>query len=101
MFIIAVILVFFLVVTIYCISIRKQKPATTIKPREQINEFYKSVEGEFKVAGYKDEFTVTKDENIGYELENQGLMIFRYWNGIPKHFEEYDFYKFLVPIPIC
>ena len=44
---------------------------------------------------------LTKDENIGYELENQGLMIFRYWNGIPKHFEEYDFYKFLVPIPIC
>lgn len=43
---------------------------------------------------------LTTDEKIGYELEKQELMIFRYWNGIPKKFDEYDFYKFLVPIPI-
>ena len=77
MFIIAVILVFFLVVAIYCISIRKQKPATTIKHREQINEFYKSVEGEFKVAGYKDEFTVTKDENIEFLVVNGQIVASR------------------------
>ena len=43
---------------------------------------------------------LTDSENIGYELEKQGLMIFRYWNGIPKGFAEYDFYKNLVPVPI-
>lgn len=41
-----------------------------------------------------------KNENLGYELEKQGLMIFRYWNGIPEKFEEYYFYKYLIPIPI-
>lgn len=43
---------------------------------------------------------LTKDEGIGYKLEKQGLMIFRYWNGIPKNYDEYDFYRYLVPIPI-
>jgi len=43
---------------------------------------------------------LTQNESIGYELEKQGLMIFRYWKGIPKSFEEYQFYRYLVPIPI-
>lgn len=43
---------------------------------------------------------LTKDESLGYELEKEGLMIFRYWNGIPNKFEEYYFYKYLVPVPI-
>ena len=40
------------------------------------------------------------DEKIGFELEKQGLQIFRYWHGIPKNFEEYYFYKYLIPIPL-
>ena len=43
---------------------------------------------------------LTKNEKLGYELEKQGLMIFRYWNGIPKNFEEYYFYKYLIPLPL-
>jgi len=44
---------------------------------------------------------LTKDDQIGYALEKQGLLIFRYWQGIPKHFEEYEFFKYLIPIPIA
>ena len=43
---------------------------------------------------------LTKNENFGYELEKHGLIIFRYWKGIPQNFEEYLFYKYLIPIPI-
>ncbi|MBR1908583.1 hypothetical protein IJ818_06575 [bacterium] len=43
---------------------------------------------------------LTKDDSTVYELEKQGLMIFRYWNGIPKHFAEYEFCKHLIPIPL-
>lgn len=42
----------------------------------------------------------TRNENIGYELEKQGLLIFRYWEGLPSTFEEYNFYKYLIPIPL-
>lgn len=70
-------------------------------------EYHKiySDKNELKINLQKDEppFVyplLTKDEELGYKLEKQGLMIFRYWQGIPKHFEEYDFYKYLIPIPI-
>ncbi|MGN0018106.1 MAG: hypothetical protein ACI37S_03595 [Candidatus Gastranaerophilaceae bacterium] len=42
----------------------------------------------------------TRNEKIGYELEKQGLLIFRYWEGLPSTFEEYNFYKYLIPIPL-
>lgn len=42
----------------------------------------------------------THDEEIGYELERQGLLIYRYWRGLPKTFDEYNFYKYLIPIPL-
>lgn len=42
----------------------------------------------------------TFDDQIGYELEKQGLLIYRYWDGIPATFNEYSFYKHLVPIPL-
>ena len=42
----------------------------------------------------------SKNEEIGYELEKQGKLIFRYWEGLPSTFEEYKLYKYLVPIPL-
>lgn len=34
------------------------------------------------------------------ELERNGKIIYRYWNNMPENFNEYKFYKRLVPIPI-
>jgi len=78
--------------------------------QKRLSNFYKyhklySNKNELKINLQKDEIPfvyplLTKDEQLGYELEKQGLMIFRYWNGIPKHFEEYEFFKYLIPIPI-
>lgn len=42
----------------------------------------------------------THDEEIGYNLEKQGLLIYRYWEGLPKTFDEYNIYKYLIPIPL-
>ena len=42
----------------------------------------------------------TQDEKVGYELEKQGLLIYRYWEGLPKIFDEYQFYKYLIPVPL-
>ena len=43
---------------------------------------------------------LTRDERVGYELEKSGLLIIRYWESLPKDFPEYDFYKYLIPIPL-
>lgn len=42
----------------------------------------------------------TQDERVGYDLEKQGLLIYRYWEGLPKTFDEYQFYKYLIPVPL-
>jgi len=42
----------------------------------------------------------THDEEIGYNLEKQGLQIYRYWDGLPATFDEYNYYKYLIPIPL-
>lgn len=42
----------------------------------------------------------THNTDIGYELERQGMLIYRYWDGIPSIFPEHAFYKYLVPIPL-
>lgn len=33
-------------------------------------------------------------------LQNKGLTIYRYWNPLPKSYNEYKFYSRLVPIPL-
>jgi len=78
--------------------------------QRRISNFYKydklyAKQNEIKINLTKEDIPfvyplLTKNENIGYNLEKQGLMIFRYWEGIPKNFKEYEFYKYLVPIPI-
>lgn len=42
----------------------------------------------------------THDKDFGTNLEKQGLLIYRYWDGLPSTFDEYNFYKYLVPIPL-
>ncbi len=44
--------------------------------------------------------TECEADNIVKELTNQGKVIYRYWNQIPKSFNEYKFYSRLIPIPI-
>ena len=39
-------------------------------------------------------------DNFAKELTSQGLNIYRYWNPLPKSYNEYKFYRRLVPIPI-
>jgi len=41
-----------------------------------------------------------KDETTGLQLEKEGQLIFRYWKELPENFPEYDFYKYLIPIPL-
>lgn len=76
MFIIAVILVLVLVIFFYFSKV-KQKPTDTAKPKEQINVRYKSIEGDFRVIGYKDEFIVTKNENIEFLVKNGQIIASR------------------------
>lgn len=43
---------------------------------------------------------LTKDTTSVIRLERTGLLIFRYWGALPQNFPEYDFYKYLIPIPL-
>ena len=41
-----------------------------------------------------------RDEETGKRLEKEGNIIIRYWQPLPEKFPEYDFYKYLIPIPL-
>ena len=45
--------------------------------------------------------TTETADKIVKELKKEGLTIYRYWNTLPKNFNEYKFYSRLVPIPIA
>lgn len=45
--------------------------------------------------------TEEKADTLVKSLTDQGLTIYRYWNSLPKNYNEYKFYSRLVPIPIC
>lgn len=45
--------------------------------------------------------SIEEADNLVKDLKSQGLTIFRYWNPLPKSFNEYKFYSRLVPIPLC
>ena len=76
----------------------------------RLNNFYKYAEKYDKINELS--FSLEKDElpfvyplythsvEIGYELEKQGLLIYRYWEGLPATFDEYNYYKYLIPIPL-
>ena len=44
--------------------------------------------------------TIQKSDKLAEELCEQGLIIYRYWNPLPKNYNEYKFYSRLVPIPL-
>ena len=39
-------------------------------------------------------------DNLAEELTNEGKTIYRYWNNLPEDYNEYKFYRRLVPIPL-
>lgn len=39
-------------------------------------------------------------DELALKLEQEGKTIYRYWNNLPKSFNEYKFYRCLVPIPL-
>lgn len=43
---------------------------------------------------------LTYDESFAGKLENSGITVLRYWEAMPESFPEYDFYKYLVPVPL-
>ena len=45
----------------------------------------------------KDEETA---DSLVKELKKEGYTIYRYWNQLPKNYNEYKFYSRLVPIPV-
>lgn len=47
--------------------------------------------------------TATDEEadRLAESLERDGKTIYRYWGELPKTFNEYKFYRRLVPIPLC
>lgn len=44
--------------------------------------------------------TIEEADNLAKELTSTGLTIYRYWNCLPETYNEYKFYKRLVPIPL-
>lgn len=42
----------------------------------------------------------TEADNLVKTLQSKGLTIYRYWNPLPKSYNEYKFYSRLVPIPL-
>ena len=45
--------------------------------------------------------TEAEADKIAQTLEKQGFTIYRYWNNLPKSYNEYKLYSRLVPIPIA
>ncbi len=43
--------------------------------------------------------SIEKADNLVKNLSKQNITIYRYWNSLPKNFNEYKFYSRLVPIP--
>ena len=44
--------------------------------------------------------TEEEADALAEKLAKDGLNIYRYWNNLPKNYNEYKFYRRLVPIPI-
>lgn len=44
--------------------------------------------------------TVDEADELVKNLTRQGLTIYRYWNPLPKSYNEHKFYSRLVPIPV-
>ena len=45
--------------------------------------------------------SIEEADSLVKTLTDKGLTVYRYWNALPKTYNEYKFYSRLVPIPIC
>lgn len=43
---------------------------------------------------------LSRDEKLQRELTKNNDLILRYWTNLPQNFTEYDFYKYLLPVPL-
>lgn len=44
--------------------------------------------------------TIDEANELVKEIKSNGKIVYRYWNPLPKSFNEYKFYSRLIPIPI-
>lgn len=44
--------------------------------------------------------SIEQADNLVKKLKKEGLTIYRYWNNLPKSYNEYKFYSRLIPIPL-
>lgn len=85
------------------INIEDQKALRLKKFHKLHDKFGASNELEIKLVEYDVPFVypyLIRDEITGKKLEQEGHLILRYWNMLPKDFPEYDFYKYLIPVPL-
>lgn len=75
---------------------------------DKIHELYKN-SNELEISIKKDDIpfcypylakTVKDADDLVKILKEQGKIIYRYWNNLPKSYSEYKFYSKLVPIPL-
>lgn len=43
---------------------------------------------------------LTRDEKLQKDLTKNNDLILRYWTNLPENFPEYEFYKYLLPLPL-
>ena len=47
-----------------------------------------------------DHASIATEVKVVEKLKKEGKTVYRYWNPLPKNYNEYKFYSRLVPIPI-
>lgn len=85
------------------INLEEQKTLRLKKFRKFHDRFGASNDLEIKLGEYDVPFVypyLIKDEDAGKKLEQEGYLILRYWESLPENFTEYDFYKYLIPVPL-
>lgn len=80
---------------------RKERFSELNKKYEQTNQIKIDINSVKSPFCYP--YLANNDKNANELAENltkEGLTIYRYWNNLPKNYNEYKFYRRLVPIPI-
>ncbi|MBR6163252.1 hypothetical protein IKQ26_05145 [bacterium] len=76
---------------------RRQRFLELDKKYKEINELH------FELSDSEVPFVyplLTRDENLQKELTKNNDLILRYWTNLPETFPEYEFYKYLLPLPL-
>jgi len=83
---------------------REEIKAQRLKKFNELHNKYKATnELKFELTTEDIPFVypyLIRDEITGEKLEKEGYLILRYWNNLSKNMPEYDYYKYLIPIPL-